>query len=131
MRGERQLSVFEDIQTFLEKGETEGFVKLPTGVGKTVLFTKLIEALGLRTLIVVPRKTLVDQTSGKLTKFAPDLEFGHVYSGKKKDYSKPVTITTYQSLVPGVQQDLMSILMKFLDMLQKSLKESFLSIQKV
>jgi ATP-dependent Clp protease ATP-binding subunit ClpC len=34
---ERQLTVFEDIRKFLEHGGTEGYVKLPTGVGKTEL----------------------------------------------------------------------------------------------
>ncbi|MDO8505926.1 MAG: hypothetical protein Q7S48_05140, partial [bacterium] len=39
---ERQVPIFEDLRTFIEQGGKEGYVKVPTGVGKTVLFTELI-----------------------------------------------------------------------------------------
>src|SRR3989344_6127550 len=37
---EKQLTVFEDLRNFLEQGGTEGYVKLPTGTGKTVIFSE-------------------------------------------------------------------------------------------
>ncbi len=97
LRG-RQFTVFEDIREFLEHGGSEGYVKLPTGVGKTVLFTELVEAMDLRTLIVVPTRLLIGQTEEKIEQFAPDLEAGKVYA-RAKQYGRQVTIITYQSFV--------------------------------
>jgi superfamily II DNA or RNA helicase len=95
---ERQFSVFEDLRNFLERGNTEGYIKLPTGVGKTVLFAEFVEATDLKSLIVVPTIDLVKQTEEKFNQFAPELRVGKVFRGEK-DYSRKVTITTYQSLV--------------------------------
>ncbi|KXK09423.1 MAG: Type III restriction enzyme, res subunit [Microgenomates bacterium OLB23] len=65
LRG-RQATVFEDIRDHLEKGKTKGYVTLPTGSGKTVLFAEMVEAMGLRTLIVVPTLPILDQTKEKI-----------------------------------------------------------------
>lgn len=99
---ERQLTVFEDLRNFLEAGDKEGYVKLPTGVGKTVLFTELIEALDLKTIIVVPTTLLITQTTEKIGQFAEGLDVGTVYSGAK-EYGRQVTITTYDSFVSQVE----------------------------
>lgn len=98
---ERQVGVFEDLRDFLEQGGTEGYVKLPTGVGKTVLFTELIEALDLRTLVVVPTKLLIKQTKEAIEEFASDLDIGRIYASAK-EYGRQVTITTYDSLVSQI-----------------------------
>lgn len=95
---ERQLTAFEDLRNFLEAGETEGYIKLPTGVGKTVLFTEFVEATGVRTMIVVPTIDLVHQTEEKFQKFASQTPIGKIYE-KEKDYSKSVSVITYSSLV--------------------------------
>lgn len=100
-REKRQHTVFEDIRDSLERGETSGYIKLPTGVGKTVLFSRVVESLGLKSLIVVPSKILVSQTGEKLEEFT-DVEFGK-YFQESKDYSRPVTVTTYLSLIRGLQ----------------------------
>ncbi|MFA6304782.1 MAG: DEAD/DEAH box helicase [Patescibacteria group bacterium] len=97
---DRQFTVFEDIRDSLEEGQKEGYVKLPTGVGKTVLFSQVVDAMGVKTLIVVPSKVLVGQTGSKLDEFT-DLEHGS-YFQENKDLAKQVTITTYQSLVQRV-----------------------------
>lgn len=101
LRGERQLTVFEDLQKFLEADGDAGYIKLPTGVGKTVIFAKLVEALGLRTLIVVPSKVLVTQTGNRVEEHT-DTDYGHYYQ-ESKDLTKPVTIITYHSLVNAVK----------------------------
>lgn len=99
---ERQITVFDDIRNSLERGEREGYVKLPTGVGKTILFSQVVESLGLKALIVVPSKVLVGQTGERLGEVT-DLEFGHYYQ-EEKDFSKPVTVITYNSLITGVEK---------------------------
>ena len=98
---DRQFSVFEELRNFLEEGNTEGYIKLPTGTGKTVLFTEFVEATGLKTMIVVPTQILVEQTDDKFEEFAPDIEVGLVYE-EEKDYTKPVTIITYNSLLTQI-----------------------------
>ncbi len=100
---EKQLSVFEAMRDFLEKGGDEGYLKLPTGVGKTVLFTEFLEAIDTKTLIAVPTLTLVQQTVEKLKKFAPRTKVGRV-SGYSKEFEKKVTVSTYASLVSEVEK---------------------------
>lgn len=101
LRG-KQIDVFDSMRNLLEEGGSEGYVKLPTGVGKTVLFTELVEAMDVKTLVVVPTKILVDQTAEKLEEFAPDLDFGKVYS-YAKERDRQVTIITYSSLVSQLE----------------------------
>jgi len=105
---DEQFDIFELIRSGLELGETSGYVKLPTGTGKTVLFTELIEAMGLTTahgegiksLIVVPTTIPIGQTSEALEKFASGIPYGKVYGEQKDlgDKEKPVTIITDESL---------------------------------
>lgn len=97
-----QVTVFEDLRKFLEQGETEGYIKLPTGTGKTVLFVEFIEATNLKTLIVVPTKTLIRQTGEKIDEFAEDIDYGKIY-GNAKQHGRQVTIITYSSLISGVK----------------------------
>ncbi len=98
---EKQFDVFKDIRKSLEEGKKEGYVKLPTGVGKTVLFSQVVESMGIRTLIIVPSKILINQTGQRLEEFT-DLEFGKYYQ-EEKDFSKSATTITYQSLIRGVE----------------------------
>lgn len=100
---ERQATVFDDVRKFLEAGGSEGYVKMPTGSGKTVLFSELVEAIDLPTLIVVPRKLLIKQTQEKLEQFAPGLDVGEI-SGKAKQFGRQVTVTTYDSLLSQLEQ---------------------------
>ena len=100
LRG-RQVPVFNEIRNAIERGVTRGYVKLPTGVGKTVLFSQLIEALGLKSLIGVPSLPLVKQTSDKMEKFTTK-SYGS-YSSEGKDTTKDITTITYQSLIGAVR----------------------------
>lgn len=101
LRG-RQLTVFEAMRNFLKDRQTEGYVKLPSGVGKTVLFTKFIDATRLTTLIVTDRILSINQTGGKLETFAEGLDVGKIYSGAK-NFGRKVTITTYDSLCINIE----------------------------
>lgn len=93
-----QMDVFQDIRDHFEQGETEGFIVLPTGVGKTVEFVELAEAFDCKTLVVVPTQDLVDQTVDEFKKFAAGLSVG-TYWAKSKDLTKQITVTTYDSLL--------------------------------
>jgi superfamily II DNA or RNA helicase len=100
---DRQATVFEDVRDFIEKGGKDGFMKLPTGIGKTVLFTKLIESLNVKTLVVVPTIGLVHQTQDRIKEFGEEIDTGAVY-GKAKEYDRDVTIITYASLVRQIEE---------------------------
>ncbi|OGY87432.1 MAG: hypothetical protein A2233_00765 [Candidatus Kerfeldbacteria bacterium RIFOXYA2_FULL_38_24] len=101
---EKQLTVFEDLRNYLEAGGSEGYVKLPTGFGKTVLFTEFLEALNLSTVIVVPTQILVEQTEEKVSQFAPASEVGKIYA-RAKEFGRQVTIITYDSFIDGVENE--------------------------
>ncbi|MFA6602065.1 MAG: DEAD/DEAH box helicase family protein [Candidatus Paceibacterota bacterium] len=106
LRG-KQINVFEDLRNFLEAGGRDGYVKLPTGTGKTVLFIELVEALDLKTLIVVPTGLLVEQTEERFKEFAPNLETGKVYQ-HAKEYDRRTTIITYDSLLYQLRSGLLN-----------------------
>jgi len=99
---EKQQIAFQSVVDGLDQGIEEGYLKLPTGFGKTVMFTelsKLAVSAGLRVTVVVPTKILLKQTQEKgFTKFAPDVPVGLFYGDEEKNANNPVTITTYDSL---------------------------------
>ncbi|NTU99142.1 DEAD/DEAH box helicase family protein, partial [Candidatus Falkowbacteria bacterium] len=103
---DRQFDVFSDISKFLESGGQNGYIKLPTGVGKTILFSQVVESMGLKTMIVVPSKILVGQTGEKLESFT-ELEYGS-YFQDEKDASKQVVTITYQSLGRAIDEGIIN-----------------------
>jgi len=110
-----QREVFEDVARFFEAGDTRGYINLPTGTGKTVLFVELSKALHEgnddehkpRILVVTPTRDLVHQTLGRtgekgFGRFAPDLRIGSYFSDssekeKRELDSYDVVVTTYRS----------------------------------
>lgn len=111
-----QLQVFHDIRAFFADGERKGYITLPTGTGKTVIFVELSKALLLaekpegakpKILVVTSKKDLVHQTLGRTGekgygKFAPDLHVGSFYSDSTdRDQQQlsdfDVVVTTYKS----------------------------------
>ncbi|TXT53913.1 MAG: Helicase [Promethearchaeota archaeon] len=71
-----------------------GTLVMPTGSGKTVIATKIIETLNTSTFIVVPTLDLLSQWKEELEK-AFQVDIGE-YSGRKKEI-KGITISTYDS----------------------------------
>ena len=72
---------------------------LPTGAGKTVIFsqiTKLAELKGANVLILVHRKELIDQAGDKLTK--AKVEYGVIAAGRKGS-NHNVQIASVQTLI--------------------------------
>lgn len=96
---EKQMNVFKTIHAFFEEQKTFGYIKLPTGTGKTVLFGQIIRAVANGTskaLILVPRVQLVDQTYKSFKRFAPELSVGRI-NQHHKEYGNQITISTYTS----------------------------------
>jgi superfamily II DNA or RNA helicase len=97
----RQKITIQKVRSFLELGKKRGKIVMSTGIGKTVLFTKIIEALNIETIVLAPTKTIINQTEEKMEEFASDLDVGKIYTSVK-NYGKQVSITTIQSLQIGM-----------------------------
>jgi replicative superfamily II helicase len=86
------------------KKKKRGVISLPTGSGKTVIFIKLAIDFNLKTLIVLNRNTLVEQTFINFKKYVgfKDNEL-NVIGGSRNYIHKNnlITIATYQSLLTG------------------------------
>ena len=117
---EHQQDVFHKISEFLNSGHKAGYLDLPTGFGKTVLFVELVKALSrvddgkkeLKTLVLVPTQDLIVQTIGKsedpnkregFAKFAPEIN-ATAYFEEVKDLSGDVIVSTYKSFI-SLQKD--------------------------
>ncbi len=83
------------VNTFLENPQS--IQELATGAGKTIMtatLSHLCEKYG-RTMIIVPNKSLVEQTEEDYVNVGLDVG---VYYGDRKDLNKTHTICTWQSL---------------------------------
>jgi superfamily II DNA or RNA helicase len=91
----------EAVRCWLE-AEGRGVVVLPTGAGKTVVAMMAMEAIGARTLIVVPTIELLEQWRAALVERLglPDDAVGVIGGGHRDQ--RPITVITYQSAhIPG------------------------------
>lgn len=106
-----QQNVFEDLIKFLEDDGSKGYIEMPTGTGKTVLYISILNALQAgtsrhRALIVTPTIDLVNQTVGEdfnkgFEKFAPGKQVGTYFSltpKESKTMDQDTVVTTYASL---------------------------------
>jgi superfamily II DNA or RNA helicase len=98
---DQQVPIMENLYNFLltHSHEPRGRIVLPTGVGKTVLFTEFVKATGLRTLVLTPTTMLLHQTEQAFHRFNGDEEIsvGKVYGQQKEE--DQITLTTYASFV--------------------------------
>ena len=131
LRDGTQREAFDAYTKDFAKGHRHGYFEIPTGVGKTALFTaiakKYLEAVngekdGPRVLITVPSEKLAVQTAKSFAKFFPEIapsieadddagkeidwensDMGLQYGKMKHASRKPrILITTYQSLIRDV-----------------------------
>lgn len=84
------------IEENLIKGIHRQMVVLPTGSGKTVIFSELIKRKNLKTLVIAHRIELIDQAREKLRIIAPEIQSG-IFCGDQKYCDKQVTIASIQS----------------------------------
>jgi superfamily II DNA or RNA helicase len=120
-----QRNVFQDIYTFLTSvhsndthGEhLKGYVKLPTGTGKTAIFSTLVDVLNkpyddksdrLKALVLVPNLDLVEQTIGKdgkrgFAQFGENTDVSK-YTGQSKNLEGDAVVMTYQSLPRAIEK---------------------------
>ena len=75
-----------------------GLLDLYTGFGKTVLALKIIELIGLKTLIIVHKGFLVDQWIERINQFLPDARIGRIQGQIIDIQDKDIVIGMLQSL---------------------------------
>lgn len=97
-----QQGVVEEILT-----SKNGVVRLGTGYGKTCIMLAIAQKLQTKTLIIVPRKTLADQTVSEAQKF-----LGITPARLDKDWnerSSPIHVVTIQTLQHKSKEELSNI----------------------
>ena len=88
-----------NIRKSYEAGNKNVLLTLPTGAGKTIIFSEITRLAGLKganVLILVHRKELIDQAGDKLTK--ADVKYGIIAAGHKESKSN-VQIASVQTLI--------------------------------
>lgn len=108
LRG-KQRDAFDAMVQLSPEQIAHSYFKLPTGFGKTVMFSLLaseytnqLRAGGAdlannKVVILVPRLSLIEQTSEKLQTFA-NIDTVSVFNGKNKCTNRDIIISTYQSM---------------------------------
>lgn len=97
-----QSEVYRRIKSYTENhtpNNTRGYISMPTGSGKTVIFSEIIKTTPGRTLIVVPLKNLQQQTIDKLRERGFTGTIGLASSHVKDRGQFDVMLTTYHTLV--------------------------------
>lgn len=121
--------LWEEQKAFIEKIEKKKknalVIKANTGFGKTRLMVEFIRKYQTKTLIIVPDKTLLQQTSAALKEY--NIEHG-LYFGSKKEI-KDVTIITRQSFTRLDDDEIfnMKFNMVMIDEVQKNLSQNMIS----
>ncbi len=70
---------------------------LPTGGGKTIVFTEVARRLGLTTLIIAHRQELLQQAADKFRLVDPTAVIGQVGAGRH-EYGAPITVASVQTI---------------------------------
>ena len=95
-----QESMIDSVRNSYRDGHQRVLVVSPTGSGKTVVFCYISQQARQnqkRTVILVHRQELVDQTSRTLTQF--DVPHGVIAAGRTSDGSELVQVASVQTLV--------------------------------
>jgi DNA repair protein RadD len=95
-----QESMIDSVRNSYRDGHQRVLVVSPTGSGKTVVFCYIAQKARdnqKRTVILVHRQELVDQTSRTLTGF--DVPHGVIASGRTSDGSELIQVASVQTLV--------------------------------
>jgi ATP-dependent helicase IRC3 len=96
LRPYQEEAVLAVVKSRLE-GERSGLLVLPTGAGKTVIFSKIIAAGRGRALVLAHRDELVRQSVDKLLAVDASLDIG-IVQGKGNGHHQQVVVASVQTL---------------------------------
>ena len=94
-----QNSAISNVRKSFQAKHRSVLLTLPTGAGKTVIFSEITRLAGLKgasVLILVHRKELIDQAGDKLTK--ANVKYGIIAAGRKESKSN-VQVASVQTLI--------------------------------
>lgn len=99
------------------RNNVTGIVRMPTGTGKTRLFSKLIQEMGMRTLVCVPTKELLYQTAQVLETNigGRDFKLGLWGDGRYPSDSSTVVVAMYPTLVSNHGKDIPDVRNQFIE----------------
>jgi superfamily II DNA or RNA helicase len=100
-----QEDLVESIRDEYRQGRKRVLAVAPTGAGKTICFSYIAQqslSRGTRTLILVHRQELLDQTSRTLAAF--DVPHGLVAARVKPDFSHGIQLASVQSLIRRMEK---------------------------
>jgi superfamily II DNA or RNA helicase len=95
-----QIELLDRVSQSWNSGARRVMLQLPTGGGKTVCFSHLVQifvANGKTVLVLAHREELIKQAADKITAMT-GIEPGIIKAGYKPDYSKPIQVASVQSL---------------------------------
>lgn len=81
------------------KKAKRGIIKIPTGGGKSLLFSRFIHDLGHYTLVLVHSRDLLNQTYNNLKKAMPNVKIGRLGGGFEETDNVEILISTYKSML--------------------------------
>ena len=90
-----QIECLEAIKKYSKNGKRRLLVSMPTGSGKTVVFSKLIQDLNCRTLVLAHTCELLEQAKEKIQQIT-GLEVGLV-NQEHKEFDRPIVVSSIQS----------------------------------
>lgn len=96
-----QRAAIDALHTEWQAGGLRLAVLLPTGAGKTVVFSHLAaeqHARGVRTLVLAHREELIQQAAGKVRAVAPHLSVGIVKAERDEHQDADVIVASVQTL---------------------------------
>ncbi|AZM54141.1 ATP-dependent helicase [Streptomyces sp. WAC 01529] len=98
-----QLDAIEALRTGWDNGQTRLAVVLPTGAGKTVVFSHLAHQMldglgGRRVLVIAHREELIEQAASKLLAVDPMLRVGIVKASRDDHHDADVIVASVQTL---------------------------------
>ncbi len=85
------------VECAARQGITRPLIALPTGTGKTVIFSHLVKHRPGRCLILVHRDELIRQAYDKLQEIVPGVAVG-VVKAEEDDHTAPIVIASVQTL---------------------------------
>jgi DNA repair protein RadD len=95
-----QQKSFDDVRNAFAAGNNRVFLSMPTGAGKTVVFSSMAEsayAKGRTTWICLPRKELLDQSSRTLSKIG--VPHGRISAGRKESRAFSLHLVSSNTLI--------------------------------
>lgn len=75
---EYQLEALDAVESFRKQGITRQLISLPTGTGKTIVFSLLARRLNAKTLLIAHREELLSQAADKFSIVWPEVNVGVV-----------------------------------------------------